>query len=317
MLRRHRIEILHDHVAEAARGHPDRDDLVGLQRVNVDLHDRFVPHDEHAIGAELGHLRPDFLDRPRGMLHQELHVVRARPGGHVARDRSRGRGLRPGRRCGDGRTSVFKRGERTVQQIPEALRAGIDHARGLVHRVLQARARDRLGAGIDDAAEHRREIARVVGRGVLDGGRDGQDRARRRRAHGIVRMAPSEVERSAKLAVAEIIGARESVLQTADDLREDHAAVAARAHERAVCRRRAHRGEGRLGRARVLQRRVDGVDHVRSGVPVRDRIHVERVHLVDRALETIGGGFKDAQQSRAVTLRRDARDSTIDLDSPS
>jgi len=62
---------------------------------------------------------------------------------------------------------------------------------------------------------------------------------------------------------------------------------------------------------------VDGMDHVRSGVPVRDRIHVERVHLVDRALETIGGGCEDAQQSRAVTLRRDARDSTIDLDSPS
>ena len=129
-------------------------------------------------------------------------------------------------------------------------------------------------------------------------------------------MASSEIERCAQLAVAKIIGIRERVLQAADDLRQDHAAVAARAHERAVSRRRAHGGEGRLRRARVLQRRVDGVDHVRSGVAVRDRIHIQRVHFVHRTLETIGGGFEDAQQSRSVTLRRDARDSTIDLDSP-
>jgi hypothetical protein len=36
------------------------------------------------------------------------------------------------------------------------------------------------------------------------------------------------------------------------------------------------------------------MEHVRSGVPVGHRVHVERVHLVDRALETIGGGFENA-----------------------
>jgi ribosomal protein L28 len=58
------------------------------------------------------------------------------------------------------------------------------------------------------------------------------------------------------------------------------------------------------------------VDHVRSGIAVGHRIHVERVDLIDRALETIGGGFEDAQQRLAITLRRDGRDSTIEVQSP-
>jgi len=53
-------------------------------------------------------------------------------------------------------------------------------------------------------------------------------------------------------------------------------------------------GKRRLGGARVLQRGADGVDHIRSGVPVGHRVYVERVDLIDRALETIGGGFENA-----------------------
>jgi hypothetical protein len=37
------------------------------------------------------------------------------------------------------------------------------------------------------------------------------------------------------------------------------------------------------------------VEHVRAGVPVGHRIHVERVHLVDRALQAFGGGLEDAK----------------------
>ena len=58
------------------------------------------------------------------------------------------------------------------------------------------------------------------------------------------------------------------------------------------------------------------MEHVRAGVTVGDGIHVERVHLIGSALKTVGGGLEDAQQSRAVALRRDARDSTIHFQSP-
>jgi hypothetical protein len=36
------------------------------------------------------------------------------------------------------------------------------------------------------------------------------------------------------------------------------------------------------------------VDHVRSGVTVGHGIDVQRIDLVDRALETIGSGFENA-----------------------
>jgi hypothetical protein len=61
-----------------------------------------------------------------------------------------------------------------------------------------------------------------------------------------------------------------------------------------VGRGRANGGQRRLGGTSVLQRGPNGVDHVRSGVTVGHRVHVERVHFVDRALQTIGGGFENA-----------------------
>ena len=71
----HRVQVLDDDVADPARGEADADDLVGLKRVHVDLHQGLVADDEHAIGSELQHLLADLSDRPRWRLDEELNVV--------------------------------------------------------------------------------------------------------------------------------------------------------------------------------------------------------------------------------------------------
>src|SRR6266851_2955136 len=68
--------------------------------------------------------------------------------------------------------------------------------------------------------------------------------------------------------------------ESAEDLREDHTRVAARAHQAAV--RRELRDLADLGGVRlfhVLDRRLEGEQHVRAGVAVRDREDVEPVDL--------------------------------------
>jgi hypothetical protein len=129
VLCRHRVEILNDDIAEPARSHADRDDLVGLQCVDVDLHHRFIADHEHTVGAELRHLSANVFDRSRRVLHEELHVVRAGPRRDLARDHMRGRGLRARLSGSKTGTPTFERGECAIQQVPEPLRAGIDDAR--------------------------------------------------------------------------------------------------------------------------------------------------------------------------------------------
>src|SRR5207245_3353020 len=70
----HRVEILDDDVRDAARGEADADDLVRLERVDVDLYDGLVADDEDAVGAELEHLLADLLDGARRTLDEELDV---------------------------------------------------------------------------------------------------------------------------------------------------------------------------------------------------------------------------------------------------
>src|SRR5438045_2710479 len=70
------------------------------------------------------------------------------------------------------------------------------------------------------------------------------------------------------------------VLHPADDLRQDHAAVASCAHERAMRGGRAHRGEGALPGARFLQSRAHRVKHVRARVAIGQGVYVQRFTLL-------------------------------------
>ena len=87
----------------------------------------------------------------------------------------------------------------------------------------------------------------------------------------------------------------------AEDLAGDDPGVAARAHQRAeadgggdaICRLA---GDG----LRLVQRGTDRGEHVRSGVTVRHRVHVQAVDLIDVRLEVRDGGPERVEQALAV-----------------
>ncbi len=131
------------------------------------------------------------------------------------------------------------------------------------------------------------------------------------RAHRLVRVLACQLGRSPHIGDAGGLLAGERFLQTADDLRKDHAAVSARAHQRTVGRGRAHLIDRRLRIARAFHGGAHGVKHVRAGVAVRNGIDVERVHLVRTRLKTRRRGLKRAQERGAIELPNDGRDCNI------
>jgi hypothetical protein len=72
-------------------------------------------------------------------------------------------------------------------------------------------------------------------------------------------------------------GGGEGLGQAPKDLREDHPAVAARAHQRPVANGLAHCGEIAVGTLELGHHRLERQRHVGAGVAVGDRVHVEAV----------------------------------------
>jgi len=128
------------------------------------------------------------------------------------------------------------------------------------------------------------------GGGLLERRGETEDRAGRRSADRLVRVFPRELGRAPHFGDAGGLLSRERFLQTADDLREDHAAVSARAHQGAVRRRGAHLVDLRLGLARVLYRGAHGVKHVRAGIAVGDGVDVEPVDGLPVGSERVAVG---------------------------
>ena len=96
--------------------------------------------------------------------------------------------------------------------------------------------------------------------------------------------------------------AGQAVRDPGQDLARDHARVAARAHQRAEAGRLGDPlgvrvGPGPIG---LLQRRPDRRQHVRAGVAVGDREHVQRVDLVDVRLEARDGAPERREEPGAV-----------------
>ena len=162
-----------------------------------------------------------------------------------------------------------------------------------------------------DTVEHLDDVVRR-GRGRLFEGRgQTEDRPGRRRAHCLVRVFARELGRPPDIGDLGGLLAGECLLQTANDLREDHATVPTRAHQCAIRGGCAHFVDRRLGLARVLHRGTHRVEHVCAGVAVGDGIHVERVYLVRTRLKTRRRGLKRAQQRSAIELPNDGRDCNI------
>ena len=143
---------------------------------------------------------------------------------------------------------------------------------------------------------------------------DRQDRPLDRLGDGAVgglralRQGVGEVEAVEPALATEPLG------HAAEDLAGDDARVAAGAHQRPE----ADGGGDPLGRLTgralgLLERGLDGREHVRAGVAVRDRIDVERVDLVDVRLEVRDRRAEGAEQALAVARAADHQATSVPL----
>ena len=198
-------------------------------------------------------------------------AVRRRPAPAPTSARARARG-RPSTTWSSG-----------VEQQEEAGAAGVDHA-GLASAPAAARAcapaRRRPAARAASSTSTRSPPSAGRGRGRL--GRladDGEDRALDRpHDRAVGRLRRRRRAPSASAGAVDGVAARASAVGEApQDLGEDHARVAPRAHERAVADGLAGRGHVGVGAVELGDHRLEGERHVGAGVAVGHRVDVEPV----------------------------------------
>ena len=214
-----------------------------------------------------------------------------------------------------GRLGAAQRGDHAGEDDGEAVAAGVDDARLAQHRQQVGAALDRLLAGLERALEHlgdqrvlaARRVAPGSSRGSVHvraarwrrGGHlahDGEDRPLGRLAHGAVGPVGGARHRGADQdRVDELAGAaRELLGGAADQLGEDHAAVAAGAEQRRagdaiddlVAADLVDRASPCVGEAvELVEHGAQRQRHVVARVAVGDREDVEVVDLVAARLE--------------------------------
>ena len=224
-------------------------------------------------------------------------------GGHDRRGLARtGRRGRP--RCPPAGAAL--EAQPTLEDPEETLAARVDHAR-LTQDGQQ-------GGGLGDGAFRGRDGAREDLLEVRLALRDldrphcrladhGQDGALDRVHHGCVGRLRAACQGVGQIEPVEVAFALEARGHAPEDLAEDHTGVAARAHERAERERGRHPFHGTLAGGDalgLLQRRADRRGHIRAGVAVGHREHVEGVDLVDMGGDVLDRGCEGAQESLAV-----------------
>ncbi len=230
------------------------------------------------------------LDAGRDVIRPALGRVarRLRRGGRGGVDRPAARGL-----------------ERALEHAQQALPARVDDVRLAQDRQQRGRLGDGPLGGIDRGGEHRLDVV-VALRGGDRGGRrladDGEDRALDRLRDRLVGRLRARVERMGEVEAVEPLLALQALRDAGQDLARDDARVAAGAHQRPEARRVGDAvgvgvGPGLVG---LLERGPDGGQHVRAGVAVGHREHVERVDLVDVRLEGRDGAPEGGQEAGPV-----------------
>src|SRR6266851_1818928 len=296
VLRRHVADVELHQLAVAAR---QVDDARGVVGVDVHLDQLWLPDHQYRVAERLDLVADEVGVQVRA-LDEELGAVAP------AAFRQRERDLR--RDCdgpgfgerGKQRLRLLDRLQHSLEDELQTEASSVDHA-GVAQDLELA---GRLQHGGASARGGRRDDARDVGVGAARrrrGGaaglaRDGEDGALRRLVDRAVGGVGRLFERGGELRRSERALTFDRARESAEDLREDHTRVAARAHQAAV--RRELRDLADLGGVRlfhVLDRRLEGEQHVGAGVAVRDRADVEPVDLF-----VVGREPAQAAQQRAL-----------------
>ena len=260
----------------------DLERLARLVGVDVDL-ERFGIADDEQRVAELEQLGLDRVvvevlafDHEHGAVAVLRQLLVNRVDVQLLALRRRFRQLLAcGRRC------------ETADDLEQADAAGIDDARFAEDRELLRRARDRLLAAADEPGEQLVDVVPVEALALLRHfADDGEHRPFDRLPHGAVGSVAGRLERTGDDAGVDRRRSAERLGRTADDLREDHAGVPARTHQRGA---RDLLDEGRAILGRRLLEPVDdrpcGQREVRAGVAVGHGIDVEVVDPLAVAFE--------------------------------
>ena len=198
------------------------------------------------------------------------------------------------------------RREGALEQAVEALSAGVDDARLFEDR-------QQVGCAGHGALGGRRGgpqdplRVRAVGRGLAGAdGRlphDGQDRALDRPDDGGVGRLRAAGQGPREVAAVEARPSAHRGGHAPEDLAEDDAGVASRAHQGAEADRLGDGRQGALGDGQpmdLVQRGADGGGHVGAGVAVGYGEDVEGVDLIDMGQEVPGGLLEGGQQTLPV-----------------
>ena len=319
-----RAHVPHVEVGDLADVGEDRGRALGVVGVHVHLQRARVADDEHRV-AEL-------LERS-----DELAGLQAAPGDREVGAVAVGARLVLG--VGDAGRRVVRELRRIVaakrrhdagEEQRERVAAGVHHAGFAQRRQQLGTVLDRLLADAQRALQHARDHRVLLGGGgrggkagalggVRDVGddlvrhlaRDRQDRALRGVAHGGVgAVGGVQQRRPDQRRVDQLAGPRDELLGgAADELREDHAGVAARAEQRGAGHRlhdllaaeRVHRARpvAAVQAVELLEHRAQRERHVVAGVAVGDREDVEVVDLLAPRFEVRerpGDGRAEAPQ---------------------
>jgi hypothetical protein len=292
---------------------PGLDDLADRIRVDVHVVHARSPDDEHAV-AEGAQELAVLVGLRVARLEEELDLERVleapalgvHPGSQrCARDRL---GRRPGRHARRRQRCAVEGMEEALQEEKEPPATGVDdaglledrqHLRGVVERVL--RAPDDAAAALDQVLAVAVRCFCLLGRLT----RDGEDRPLLRLHDGLVREVGAAAQPVRERSRIESVRIADGFGDAAEELRQDHAGVAACAHQRPARDRRARIG----GTVQLADHGGERELEIRAGVPVRDGIHVEPVDLFlverERFGESGDGGGEVA--GRDARLRQSSR----------
>ena len=193
-----------------------------------------------------------------------------------------------------------------LEEPVQALATGIDDAGLAQDREERRGPGDRLLGGLHRGGQHRLDVLVALGRGHGAIGRladDRQDGAFDRLGDGPVGGLGSLRQRVGQVEPVEAALAGERFRHPSEDLAGDDPGVAAGTHEGAEADGRRDAVGGLPGDGiGFLECRLDGRDHVRAGVAVGDREHVEAVDLVGVGLEV--GDRRPGRPPAARSRRR-------------
>ena len=262
----------------------------------MDLERPTVARDEHRVADRL-QVVTDRVDikAPRAVGLEQEHRLVAEPfvgvgNQHRRLDRSPGRDAAAGA-AEWGTAENVKEG--ALEEAVEPLSAGVDHARFPEDREQARRPRHRLLCGRKRRGQDELDVVvalrcedRRVGR-LAD---DREDRTLDGLRHRAVGRLRALRQRVGEVEAVEAALAAQPFGHPAEDLAGDDARVAPRTHQRPEAdRRRDPLGAPAGHLLCLLERRLDGGEHVRAGIAIRDRVDIEGVDLVDVRLQIPDG----------------------------